>query len=108
MLASDIVDESHCRHLAVWSEHLLRDSTATEARHGFIVNYAASGNVFRDVRIVRSRFADDSHRFLAHANLYDRVVLESGWLQAVNRGTTSTGAGFTASLQSLLRQQRSK
>lgn len=78
------------------SDHILRGGSATEARHGYIINYAASGNVFRDVRIVRSRFSDDSHRFLAHANLYDRVVLESAWIQAVNRGTTSTGAGFTA------------
>jgi hypothetical protein len=74
----------------------VRDSSATEARHGFIFNHAVSGSVFRDVTIHRSRLTDDAHRFLAHANLYDGVVLDSAWLSAVNRGTTSTGAGFTS------------
>jgi hypothetical protein len=78
------------------NDTLLRDDTATNARHGFIINYASSGNVFRDDAIHSSRLTDDSHRFLAHANLYDRMVLDVAWMSAVNRGTTSTGAGFTA------------
>ncbi len=77
-------------------EHLFLRGSATGARHGYIINEAASGNVFREVEVINSRMSDDSHRFLAHANLYDRVRLDRGWLQAVNRGTTSTGAGFTA------------
>ena len=56
-------------------ENLFVDSTATGARHGFSINDAAAGNVFRDVRVNDGRYSDDSHRFLAHANLYDRVVL---------------------------------
>jgi hypothetical protein len=30
------------------------------------------------------------------ANLYDGTTLDRAWLQAVNRGATSSGAGFTA------------
>ena len=78
------------------SDMLILRTTTTIARHGFIINDAASGNVFREVTTTRSRYSDDSHRFLAHANLYDRVTLEGGWLQAVNRGTDSGGAGFTS------------
>ena len=81
------------------NDALVRDCTATNARHGFIINNPSSGNVFRDDVIHTSRYTDDSHRFLAHANLYDRIDLDSGWLSAVNRGTTSTGAGFTATQQ---------
>ena len=75
---------------------LLVGSRAEHARHGFVFNHAASGNVLLRVRIVDSRFSDDAHRFLANANLYDGVELDRAWLQAVNRGTTSSGAGFTA------------
>jgi hypothetical protein len=78
------------------SDALVRSSSASDARHGFIFNQAVSGNVFRDVTIHRSRLTDDAHRFLAHANLYDGVILDSAWLSAVNRGTTSSGAGFTS------------
>lgn len=78
------------------SDVLFVDDTSLGARHGFIVNQAASGNVFLRVRTTDSRYANDSHRFLAHANLYDGVSLDGDWLQAVNRGTTSSGAGFTA------------
>lgn len=75
---------------------LVLRSRAERARHGFIFNHASNGNVLREVRVVDSRYSDDAHRFLAHANLYDRVELDRGWLQAVNRGTTSSGAGFTS------------
>jgi hypothetical protein len=51
--------------------------------------------VFLRDTIHSSRLADDSHRFLAHANLYDNITLDGAWLQSVNRGSTSTGAGFT-------------
>jgi hypothetical protein len=45
---------------------------------------------------VTSRLSDDAHRFLSQANLYDSLELDRAWLQAVNRGSTSSGAGFTA------------
>ena len=77
------------------SDAIVRDCRAENARHGFIINNAASGTVFLRDAIVGSRYADDSHRFLAHANLYDSLKLDRAWLQSVNRGTTSTGAGFT-------------
>lgn len=77
------------------SDVLVRDSESTNARHGFVINNAASGVVFLRDTIRTSRLADDSHRFLAHANLYDNVALDSAWLQSVNRGSTSTGAGYT-------------
>ncbi len=77
------------------SDMLLRDSRAERARHGFIINNASSGTVFLRDTTVNSRYSDDSHRFLAHANLYDNFQLDRAWLQSVNRGTTSTGAGFT-------------
>ncbi len=78
------------------SDAIVRDSRAERARHGFIINHAASGTVFLRDTSVDTRYADDSHRFLAHASLYDGMKLDRAWLQAVNRGTTSTGAGFTA------------
>jgi hypothetical protein len=78
------------------SDNLFTDSSATAARHGFIINQAVSGNVFVRVTAKSSRYSDDSHRFLAQANLYDNVTLDQAFLQAVNRGSTSTGGGFTA------------
>jgi hypothetical protein len=78
------------------NDNLFVNDTATNARHGFIFNQAVSGNVFYGGKLVSSRLSDDSHRFLAHANLYEGIELNDAWLQAVNRGTTSTGGGFTA------------
>ncbi len=78
------------------NDNLFENDSATNARHGFIFNQAVSGNVFYGGKLVSSRLSDDSHRFLAHANLYEGIELNSAWLQAVNRGTTSTGGGFTA------------
>lgn len=78
------------------NDNLFTNDTATNARHGFIFNQAVSGNVFYGGKLVSSRLSDDSHRFLAHANLYEGIELNGAWLQAVNRGTTSTGGGFTA------------
>ncbi|MDF3070051.1 MAG: coagulation factor 5/8 type domain protein [Polyangiaceae bacterium] len=75
---------------------LFENDSASNARHGFIFNQAVSGNVFHGGKLVSSRLSDDSHRFLAHANLYEGIELNGAWLQAVNRGTTSTGGGFTA------------
>jgi hypothetical protein len=77
------------------SDVMIRDSETRRARHGLILNYAASGTVFLRNTIRDSRLSDDAHRFLAHANLYDSIALDRAWLQCVNRGTTSTGAGFT-------------
>ncbi len=77
------------------NDALITQSTSTLARHGFTTNQAVTGNVVLRVAARQSRFADDSHRFLAHANLYDNMRLEGDWLQSVNRGTTSSGAGFT-------------
>jgi hypothetical protein len=74
---------------------LFTTDRATNARHGFVMNQACSGNVFVHDDIVTSRLTDDSHRFLSQANLYDGVTLDGGWLSSVNRGNTSSGAGFT-------------
>lgn len=78
------------------NDNLFVDATTTAARHGYIFNQAVSGNVFLRGRTTSSRLSDDSHRFLAHANLHDGLELDGAYLQAVNRGTTSTGAGFTS------------
>ena len=78
------------------NDNLLVDLRATNARHGFIFNQATSGNVFLRGTMVNSRLTDDAHRFLSHANLYDGVTLDGAWLSAVNRGSTSSGGGFTA------------
>ncbi len=79
------------------SDNLVRDVEADVGRHNLIMAHiACSGNVFLRARTVNSRYADDSHRLLAQANLYDGVTLDRAWLQAVNRGATSSGAGFTA------------
>jgi hypothetical protein len=78
------------------NDNLFIDSSTTNARHGFILNQAVSGNVFLRGLTKNSRLSDDSHRFLAHGNLYDAMTLDGSFLQAVNRGTTSTGGGFTA------------
>ena len=75
---------------------LFADNRATDARHGFTLNQATSGNVFLRTAIVTSRYSDDSHRFLSQANLYDSTSLDQGWLSTVNRGSTSSGAGFTS------------
>ena len=75
---------------------LIVDSTASMARHGFTINHSGSGNVLLRATLSRNRFSDDAHRFLANANLFDGTTLDDAWLQAVNRGVTSSGAGFTA------------
>jgi hypothetical protein len=77
-------------------DNLIVRDTATTGRHGLIVSEPASGNVFLHDAAVQSRYADDAHRFLANANLYDGIDLDGDWLQAVNRGGESGGAGFTA------------
>lgn len=77
------------------SDELLASGSATGARHGLTINHAASGNVFRAMTLRASRLTDDTHRFLANANLWDGTVLDGDWLSSVNRGDTSTGAGFT-------------
>jgi hypothetical protein len=77
-------------------ENLIVHDTATTGRHGLIVSEPASGNVFLHDTATNSRYANDAHRFLANANLYDGIDLDGDFLQAVNRGTESGGAGFTA------------
>jgi hypothetical protein len=74
---------------------LLADNRTTSARHGFIYTRAATGNVILRGTTVNSRYADDTHAWLSQANLYDSMTLDGGFLQSVNRGTTSGGAGFT-------------
>ena len=76
-------------------ESLVIDSTATEDRHGFTINFAASGNVIRRSRSTNTRLGNETHRFLAIANLYDQMTLDRSWLQSINRGRSSGGAGFT-------------
>jgi hypothetical protein len=76
-------------------DNLLVDSVSDQARHGITLNNGTSGNVFLRMRMVDTRYANDTHRFLSHENLFDQTILDGGWLQSVNRGTTSSGAGFT-------------
>lgn len=66
------------------------------ARHGFDINQATSGNVWWRGTVVASRYSSDTHRFLAQANLFDVTTLDNAWLQAADRGTDSSGAGFTS------------
>lgn len=80
------------------NDTLIVDSSAAGARHGLTVNEASSGNVFLRFKVVSSRYSDDTHRFLSHANLWDGIVLDGGWLQSVNRLTDSSGAGFTGTM----------
>jgi hypothetical protein len=81
------------------NDALVVNSSATDARHGFTTNQAVTGNVFLRDTARTSRLANDTHRFLSHANLYDNIRLEGDWLQSVNRGETSSGAGFTGTMQ---------
>jgi hypothetical protein len=76
-------------------DSLIVDSRSDQARHGFTVNNGVSGNVLLRLTMFQTRLANDTHRFLAHANLFDGIVLDNAWMQSVNRGTTSGGAGFT-------------
>jgi len=78
------------------SDCLFSRLTSTGARHGFDINQAASGNVWWRGTVVSSRYSSDTHRFLAQANLFDVTKVEGAWLQAANRGTDSSGAGFTS------------
>jgi hypothetical protein len=79
-------------------DNLIVDSEGVAGRHNLIASsIACSGNVWLRARSTQGRLADDSHQGLSHANLYDTITLDSAWLQGVNRGATSTGAGFTAS-----------
>lgn len=75
--------------------HVPRQLPRQGARHGFTTNYPISGNVILRMRLRKGRYSSDTHRLLAHANLADSIELESAWLQSVNRGITSGGAGFT-------------
>ena len=77
------------------SDHLVLGGSARAARHGLIFQYLASGVVVSGLRIFESRYADDSHTILTHQNLVEGVELNGAWLQSVNRGATSSGAGFT-------------
>lgn len=81
------------------NDTLMLSSTSTNARHGFTFNQASTGNALVRLTGTHSRLADDSHRFLANANLFDSVRLDGDWMQCVNRGTTSGGAGFTGTRQ---------
>ncbi len=84
-------------YLVEAGDNLVVDSVGTAGRHDFITAHiASSGNVFLRARSVNARFSDDAHRLLSQANLYDNVALDGAWLQAVNRGDDSNGAGFTA------------
>lgn len=78
-------------------DHLLRDGTARDGRHNLIVaSLTASGDVFLRMSTQDPRYSDDTHRQLSHANLWDGTVLSRAWLQSVNRRSTSSGAGHTA------------
>lgn len=76
-------------------DSLFVDSRSEHARHGFTLNNGVSGNVLLRLTMFAGRYSNDTHRFLSHANLFDGIVLDDAWMQSVNRGTTSGGAGFT-------------
>lgn len=78
-------------------DHLLVDNHAVGGRHNFLASgMTASGDVVLRGRSEAARYPDDTHRFLSHALLFDSMQLDGAWLQSVNRGTDSTGAGFTS------------
>jgi hypothetical protein len=90
------------------NEILTRDSTGVAGRHNFIQNwgFGTSGCVWLRVRSAEGRMIarrgglavageSEFHHSLATANLVDASVLEDGWL-GVNRGTSSSGAGHSA------------
>jgi len=91
------------------NEVLTRDCTGSGGRHNFIQNweFGTSGCVWLDV-VSEEGLARDSrtsllsqpglsetHRALAHANLFDRSTFRDG-LSLVNRGGWSSQAGQTA------------
>lgn len=76
-------------------DNLIIRSSTYGARHGITTAYPVSGNVFSRMKLRKGRLSTDTHRFLAHANLFEQMELESTWLQSVNRGITSGGAGHT-------------
>jgi hypothetical protein len=91
------------------NEVLTRDCTASGGRHNFIQNweFGTSGCVWLDVVSELGRARDsrtsplsqpglsETHRALAHANLFDRSTFRDG-LSLVNRGGWSSQAGHTA------------
>ncbi len=78
-------------------DHLLVDNHAVGGRHNFLASgMTASGDVVLRGRSEAARYPDDTHRFLSHALLFDSTQLDGAWLQSVNRGTDSSGAGFTS------------
>lgn len=91
------------------NEVLTRDCTGSGGRHNFIQNweFGTSGCVWLDVVSEDGRARDsrtsllsqpglsETHRALAHANLFDRSTFRDG-LSLVNRGGWSSQAGHTA------------
>lgn len=88
------------------NEILFRESSARQARHGFIQNweFGTSGVVWLRVRsyegtaenwILRVPGCSEFHHSLSMANLIDNSQIDDCW-QALNRGSESSGAGHTA------------
>jgi hypothetical protein len=78
------------------SDNLIKNSTASYCRHGVSITAAASGNVFKKLTLESSRLSEDTHKYLANANLWDTITLDDAFLSALNRGSSSGGAGFTS------------
>ena len=77
-------------------DHLLKDNAAEGGRHNYIFNsFVTTGNVIHNNTSINARLASDFHAYLSVANLVDQMRLDRDFLQSVNRGTTSGGAGHT-------------
>lgn len=77
-------------------DSLLQNCIATAGRHNFqFAGMAATGNVILGGESRSSSLVNDFHVGLSVANLIDSVTTSGvGW-EAVNRGSTSDGAGIT-------------
>lgn len=77
-------------------DNLLQNCAATAGRHNFqFAGMAATGNVILGGETRNSNLVNDFHVGLSVANLIDSVTTYGvGW-EAVNRGSTSDGAGIT-------------
>jgi len=76
---------------------LLNNNVAENGRHNYIYSsFYATGNVVRNSIARNGRYSADFHGFLSPANLFDQMQIDRDFLQAVNRGDTSSGAGHTA------------
>lgn len=72
---------------------LVQRCFATEGRHDFVMQYWVAGpNVFLDCKAERSHSDSGPHQRWSTGTLYDNV--ETGRINAVNRGTSGSGHGW--------------